>query len=86
MFKKDPPWSECVTLGQFAELVGLTDQAFYNLRNTYPDTFPEPLGFVGKAAVYWSAELEVFHRQHGYGYGDDALKIGSTTKRRKARR
>lgn len=65
----DPPLSECATLGEIAAGIGITDQALFNLKKRYPDTFPQPLRRVGIAELYWTQEVEAFHFDHGYGYG-----------------
>ena len=64
----DPPLSECGTLPDIADGIGVTDQALYNLRDKYAD-FPEPLRKINRALVYWIPEVEAWHREVGRGYG-----------------
>ena len=72
----DPPLSQCATIGEVAESLGITDQSFYDLRTRWPDDFPTPLRRVGNADLYYRPDLELFHYEHGYGYGPGSPKAG----------
>lgn len=72
----DPPLSQVATIREVADWLGVTDQTFYDLRDRWPDDFPKPLKRIGNADVYFRPDLEVFHYEHGYGYGPDAPVVG----------
>lgn len=76
VFKLDPLLSQVATIAEVAASIGVTDQTFYDLRNRWPDDFPPPLRKFGNTEVYFRPDLEVFHYEHGYGYGPDAPVSG----------
>ena len=73
MARRIPPINECKSLPQIAATLGLTDQALYNLRNRYR-TFPESIGMIGNAQVYWEPEVLEFHKEVGHGYREPKRK------------